>query len=264
MGRFKKDELNRIRPALGLVVLLWGTTICGVGTPLAPVITETSLAPTETATATTVLEPTATCTLQPTPTSNATPTTLSSESGEQSATAIATATATPTATTPPTPTWTQTPTQFPTATPTSLPPSSTPTETGTPAPVVVTPAPSAEDVDETEQTTYRYRPIGPAQPDLSQPCPGCPRAPGYIIGQVVDAGGQPLAGVRLVCYNEWHRYPIVGTKGGGGYDFPILQAEATWYVAILNEADQPISPEAPVHFNPLEACWYRLDWQRID
>jgi hypothetical protein len=107
-------------------------------------------------------------------------------------------------------------------------------------------------------------PIGTAQPDLSQPCPGCPRAPGYIIGRVVDASGKPLAGVRLVCYNEWHRYPIVGTKGGGEYDFPILQAEATWYVVILNEADQPISPEAPVHFDPLEACWYRLDWQRRD
>jgi hypothetical protein len=115
-----------------------------------------------------------------------------------------------------------------------------------------------------EQTAYHYHPIGPAQPDLSQPCPGCPRAPGYIIGRVADAAGKPLAGIRLVCYNEWHRYPIVGTKGGGEYDFPVLQAQTTWYVVILNEADQPISPEAPVHFDPLEACWYRLDWQRID
>jgi hypothetical protein len=260
MGRFKVDELNRILPVLGLVVLLWGTTICGVGAPLAPAITETPLAPTVSATATTVLAPTATCTSRPTPTRRPTPTALSSESGEQSPTAIATSTATATAT----PTSTQTPTPSPTATPTPLPPSSTPTETWTPAPVVVTPEPSPEGVDEAEQTAYRYHPLGPAQPDLSQPCPGCPRAPGYIIGQVVDAGGQPLAGVRLVCYNEWHRYPIVGTKGGGGYDVPILQAEATWYVVILNEADQPISPEAPVHFNPLEACWYRLDWQRID
>jgi hypothetical protein len=48
------------------------------------------------------------------------------------------------------------------------------------------------------------------------------------------------------------------------YDFPILQAEATWYVVILDEADQLVGPEAPVHFNPLEACWYQLDWQRID
>jgi hypothetical protein len=260
MGRFKGDDSNRILPALGLVVLLWGIMICSAGAHLVPAIIETSLTPAESTTVTTVLSPTVTCTLRPIPTSRPTPAALSSEPGEQSPTAIATATATATAI----PTWTQTPTRSPTAIPTSLPPSLTPTETGTPAPVVVTPVPSPQDGDGTEQTVYRYRPIGPAQPDLSQPCPGCPRAPGYIIGQVVDAGGQPLAGVRLVCYNEWHRYPIVGTKGGGGYDFPILQAEATWYVVILNEADQPISPEAPVHFNPLEACWYRLDWQRID
>jgi hypothetical protein len=124
--------------------------------------------------------------------------------------------------------------------------------------------PDVRGTSQTEQTVHRFLPLGPAQPDLSQPCPGCPRAPGYIVGRVVDAGGQPLAGVRLVCYNDWHRYPVVGSKGGGEYDFPILQAEATWYVTILDEADRPISPEAPVHFNPLEACWYRLDWQRID
>jgi len=81
---------------------------------------------------------------------------------------------------------------------------------------------------------------------------------------VVDKEGNGLVGVRLVCYNDWHRYPVVGTKGGGEYDFPILQAEATWYVVVLDGEDQPISPEAPVYFNPLEACWYRLDWQRID
>ena len=84
------------------------------------------------------------------------------------------------------------------------------------------------------------------------------------MGRVVDKEGNGLVGVRLVCYNDWHRYPVVGTKGSGEYDFPILQAEAIWYVVVLDGADQPISPEAPVYFNPLEACWYRLDWQRID
>lgn len=133
-----------------------------------------------------------------------------------------------------------------------------------PAPVVPTPTPSPDSEGETETATYRYYPVGTAQPELSQPCPGCPKAPGYIVGRVVDAGGNPLAGVRLTCYNDWHRYPVVGTKGGGEYDIPILQAEATWYVVVLDEADQPISPEAPVHFNPLQACWYCLDWQRID
>ena len=124
--------------------------------------------------------------------------------------------------------------------------------------------PSPEKAGGTEQAVYRYRPLGPAQPELSQPCPGCPRAPGYIIGRVADAGGNPLAGVRLVCYNDWHRYPVVGTKGSGEYDFPIIQAETTWYVVVLDEADQPLSSAAPVNFDPLAACWYRLDWQRVD
>jgi hypothetical protein len=121
-----------------------------------------------------------------------------------------------------------------------------------------------EDESQPAPAAYRYLPIGPAQPDLSQPCPGCPRAPGYITGRVVDAADRPLPGVRLVCYNSWHRYPVVGTKGGGGYDFPIIQAEATWYVEVLDEADQPLSPPVPVDYNPLEACWYRLDWRRVD
>ena len=100
---------------------------------------------------------------------------------------------------------------------------------------------------------------------MSHPCPECPRAPAYIIGTVHDAGGNPLGGVRLVCYNDWHRYPVVGSKGGGDvgqYDFPIIQATATWYVLVLDEADRPISPEAAVDFDPLVSCRYIQDWRR--
>lgn len=80
----------------------------------------------------------------------------------------------------------------------------------------------------------------------------------------MDAAGVPLAGVRLVCYNEWYRYPVVASKGGGEYDFNITQADTTWYVIVLNEADEPISPEAPVPFKVSESCRYILNWQRID
>ena len=73
-----------------------------------------------------------------------------------------------------------------------------------------------------------------------------------------------MAGVRLVCYNEWYRSPVIGSKGGGMYDFPVMQAVTTWYVVVLDQSDQPISPEALVHFDPLEACWYRLDWQQVN
>ena len=100
---------------------------------------------------------------------------------------------------------------------------------------------------------------------MSHPCPGCPWAPAYIVGTVRDAGGNPLGGVRLVCYNDWHRYPVVGSKGGsdvGQYDFIINQTPVTWYVVVLDEQDRPISPEAAVDFDPLVYCRYIQDWRR--
>ena len=129
------------------------------------------------------------------------------------------------------------------------------------------PVPTATPVLPTDTPTpaYLFLPDGPAQSDMSHPCPECPKAPAYIIGTVRDAGGNPLGGVRLVCYNDWHRYPVVGTKGGGEvgqYDFPIIQAATTWYVVVLDEADHPISPEAAVAFDPLVSCRYIQDWRR--
>jgi len=170
------------------------------------------------------------------------------------------------------------PTATPTATgtPTALPTLAAPTEAPTVVPVTATatataalataPAPSSSPTSMTPSPSpaaYRFLPMGPARPDPSHPCPGCPRAPAYIVGRVVDAAGNPLAGVRLVCYNEWHRYPVVASKPGGDYDFAIIQAETTWYVVVLDQADQPVSPEVSVHFKLQEACRYLLDWQRV-
>jgi hypothetical protein len=62
---------------------------------------------------------------------------------------------------------------------------------------------------------------------------------------VLDAAGNPLAGVRLVCYNGWHRYPVVASKGGGEYDFAII-------------------PEATVVFDPQQTCRYILDWWQVN
>ncbi|MEA3335460.1 MAG: hypothetical protein U9R25_06080 [Chloroflexota bacterium] len=174
-------------------------------------------------------------------------------------TLIVTPSPTSTATSPPAPT--PTPTQAPTFTPSPVPPSVTPTATdvslpATPVPTF-TPAPP-------QPPARRFAAIGSAQPDFSHPCPGCPKAHGYITGRVVDVAGNPLSGVRLVCFNDWHRYPVVASKGGGEYDFPILQAEAVWFVVVVDEHDQPLSEEVPVRFNPQEACWYRLEWQRTD
>jgi len=101
------------------------------------------------------------------------------------------------------------------------------------------------------------------QADPSHRCPPCPKAPAYIVGHVWDGAGNPLPGVRLVCYNEWHRYPVVASKGGGEYDFAIIQALTTWTVVVLDEADRPISPEVAVPFDPNETCRYILNWRRV-
>jgi hypothetical protein len=249
--------MDRMRLCVGIVLLLFGVIACGC-TESAPsrAVNLPSLVLTLTNTVSSTPAPIAAHSPSPVPTASFIPTSPSPAPG-----------ALPryeTATPDPAPTHTCTPIPSPTASATLVLPPPTPTETVTPSPVAAIPVPGPEEAGETGQTPYRYHPLSPAQPDPSQPCPGCPRAPGYIAGRVVDAGGNPLPGVRLVCYNDWHRYPVVGSKGGGEYDFPILQAEATWYVVILDETDQPISREVPVHFNPSEACWYRLDWQRID
>jgi hypothetical protein len=208
----------------------------------APILPTHTLPPTQTPlpspTATPTLTPTPlqTNTQTPTPTTTATPTLIPP-------TATSTSTWTPTPTPPP-----------PTPTPTPIPPTVTRAPTATPSPRPPAPSPSP----------YRFLPAGPVQADPSHPCPACPRAPAYIVGHVLDASGNPLAGVRLVCYNEWHRYPVVASKGGGEYDFPIIQADTTWYLVVLDQTDTPISPEVPVTIRLAESCRYILDWQRLD
>jgi len=159
-------------------------------------------------------------------------------------------------------------TEVPTETLTvALTPALTLMPTATPATSTATPEPTATPVPPTDTPTpaYLFLPDGPARPDMSHPCPGCPRAGAYIVGTVRDAGGNPLGGVRLVCYADWHRYPVVGSKGGGEvgqYDCRIDQANATFYVVVLDEADRPISPEAVVDFDLLVSCRYIQDWRR--
>jgi hypothetical protein len=218
---------------MGMVIILstMGMGACGPGTSVPqPVVSEAGV-PTETLTV--ALTPT--LTLMPTATPTLTPTATPSPT--------ATSTATPTLTA------TSTPTNTPTATSTAI-----PEPTATPVPPTDTPTPA-----------YLFIPDGPARPDMSHPCPGCPRAGAYIVGTVRDAGGNPLGGVRLVCYADWHRYPVVGSKGGGEvgqYDCRIDQANATFYVVVLDEADRPISPEAVVDFDLLVSCRYIQDWRR--
>ena len=186
---------------------------------------------------------------------------------------------TPTPTATPTPRPTNTPSPLPTDTPTPVPSTETPiptqtpsplpptlTATWTPIPPTETPAPTTtrKPPAPTPTSAHRFLPSLPARSDPSHPCPSCPKAPAYIVGHVTDASGYPLAGVRLVCYNDWHRYGVIASKGGGEYDFPIIQADTTWYVVVLDQSDQPISPAAPVAVSLVESCRYILNWQRVD
>jgi hypothetical protein len=175
----------------------------------------------------------------------------------------------PTSTPSPLPTDTQTPvpptkTPLPTETPSPIPPTNTATQTPIPPTKTPSPARTAKPPTPAPASAYRFLPDLPAWPDPAHSCPSCPKAPAYIVGNVTDAGGNPLAGVRLVCYNDWHRYGVIATKGGGEYDFPIIQADTTWYVVVLDQSDQPISPEAPVTVSLVESCRYILNWQRVD
>jgi hypothetical protein len=234
-----------------IILSAMGIGACGPGTSVPQPTVSEAVVPTETPAAAPVLSPalsavegeaeglTPTWTPMPTATSTDTPT----------------ATATSTATTAPTLTVTPLPTNTPTVTPT---PTATSTAMPTPTATLVLPT-------DTPTPVYQFLPDGPARPDMSHPCPGCPWAPAYIVGTVRDTGGNPLGGVRLVCYNDWHRYPVVGSKGGsdvGQYDFIINQTPVTWYVVVLDEQDHPISPEAAVDFDPLVSCRYIQDWRR--
>jgi len=220
---------------MGIVIILSvvGIGACGPGTSVPQPVVSEAVVPTGTPTA--ALTPTLTATSTGTPTATPSPT------------ATATSTATPTLTA--TPTCTDTPTVTPV-----LSEAEGPAPTATPVLPTDTPTPA-----------YLFLPDGPARPDMSHPCPGCPRAGAYIVGTVRDAGGNPLGGVRLVCYADWHRYPVVGSKGGGEvgqYDCRIDQANATFYVVVLDEADRPISPEAAVDFDLIVSCRYIQDWRR--
>ena len=251
--------MKNLVPVMGMVIILSvvGIGDCGPATSVPQTIVSEAVVPTETLTATPALSPALskvegeaeglTPTLAPTPT----------------VTSTCTPTATPTSTATPTLTATPTPTDTPTVTPVlSTVEGPTPTTIST-----ATPAPTATLVPPTDTPTpaYQFLPDGPAWPDMSHPCPECPRAGAYIIGTVRDAGGNPLGGVRLICYADWHRYPVVGSKGGGEvgqYDCRIDQANATFYVVVLDEADRPISPEAAVDFDLMVACRYIQDWRR--
>lgn len=82
-----------------------------------------------------------------------------------------------------------------------------------------------------------YRLLGIAHDDF---CPG-----EYILGQVLNASGAPVAGVRVAYVDQWGNRDSTTTKSVasdyGNYDFPIGARARDFYVTVVDEAGNPLS-----------------------
>lgn len=187
----------------------------------------------------------------PTPTPSPSPT----------ATATATPTMTPTPTATATPTRTPTPTatpSAPTATATALAPTAvsqgassgtTPTAVAvananvpalpTPAAPIVAPTVSSTPTvpPAAVRTGLPYSLLGIAHDDF---CPG-----EYILGQVLNGSGAPVAGARVAYVDQWGNRDSTTTKSTpadyGNYDFPVGARARDFYVTVVDDAGNSLS-----------------------
>jgi len=207
--------------------------------------------------------PTATPTQTATPTN--TPTQTATPSVTPTATDTATATWTPSATPTVAPSVTPLPaeapivatptpvlvvTEAPTATSvfansTVLSDSATPTPLATSSEVVATTAPTQEPI-RTGPGSYRL--LGVAHDHF---CPG-----DYVMGQVLNSNGTPMAGVRVAAVDEWGNRTIIITKGGaadyGNYDFPVGEHRRDIFITVVDELDNPLSETAWIQHRNLD------------
>ncbi len=229
----------------------------------------------------------------PTPTPTATPTHTPTNTPTRTATATPTWTATPSPTVTPTPTVTPSPsaTVTPSFTPTVV-SSATALPTGTAVatadtaspeaaptvisaltavvtelavssdtganPLPVTTTPTATPRVTVTPPTNQTRPTGPGTYRLlgvahDHFCPG-----EYIMGQVLNSRGTPVAGVQVAAVDEWGNQNVTLSKAGaidyGNYDFPIGAARRDFFITVIDAAGNPISETAWVQhrkFNDL-------------
>lgn len=172
------------------------------------------------------------------------------------ASAVPTAVVVPTVAVP-----TNTPAPALTSTPTTrLRSSPTPTLVGSTA----TPSPTSAPVG-----SYRFLPVGSVR-HTTGGCPGL-----YVMGDVWDARGNPLPGVRLRNTDQWGNEAFTTTKSGAGdlghYDFPLFPPDGmavTYRLVVLDEAGRPASPVVSVphhHQGPYrDASCHWLDWQEVE
>jgi penicillin-binding protein 1C len=94
---------------------------------------------------------------------------------------------------------------------------------------------------------YRYILNQPVWHDSN--CPG-----GYVMGQVLNWEGAPVAGVRMELADPWNNRAVAVSKSGatdaGQFDFPLFSGtDQTLYLTVLDENGNPISPAIPVPHN---------------
>jgi len=92
-------------------------------------------------------------------------------------------------------------------------------------------------------TDFRYALARPVTHHTS--CPG-----NYIVGQVLNRQGAPVAGVHIVLLDEWGNRADAVSKSGasdyGNYDFPINSFANRYTLTVVDGAGNPISPPVVV------------------
>jgi hypothetical protein len=92
-------------------------------------------------------------------------------------------------------------------------------------------------------TDFRYALARPVENNAS--CPGY-----YIMGQVLNRQGAPVAGVHIVMVDEWGNRSDAVSKNGqadyGSYDFPIHSFANHYTLTVLDQAGNVASPAVTV------------------
>lgn len=154
-----------------------------------------------------------------------------------------------------------------------------PTPTGVP-PVPATPVPIGGQAPE-EAATETPSPTPPPSPTpafpytLARPVRAstgdCPGMPGlvYVLGQVTDRAGSPLAEVRLKLVDEYGNVAFAVSKASqadlGRYDFPVTGPARRLYLSVVDAAERPLSAEVEIRYGlapTAEATCHWVDWRR--
>jgi hypothetical protein len=123
----------------------------------------------------------------------------------------------------------------------------TPTATVTPTPTT-TPTPTVTPTPTATFCPYDYLPTGP--PSYKSDCNRV-----AVEGYIVDRANQPVNGIRVKVWwdqapPDWPLSPRSGSKVANGYYEFFLDSrpkDGRWYVAVVNEAGEIVSPVITVH-----------------